>query len=589
MKARITLPTLVMAIFFLFSFGLDAQDWSQIGSFEGVEIVSFHSNEAGYDFAFINQSRQYYRRHKDESDWSPLNIPLALSNIDKIKIGKGGNIYIYSTGFEEWYASPDNGDTWEVMVNPFPFENIGFLEDMGNGVMFITNTNKLYRSANNGESWAKVLTSDQSSPFNKIVTDPVSGEMFIYSGAIGQGSMVYNSTNGGINWNGIGLFSNVNDMVFHPSNGTLLIATNDGIKQRAPGTNNFELMQGQPNSEGVLKIQFLPSGRLVALDKETFFYGDAFYSDDEGSSWTKVDEGESNSISNFHLTPFGEILGFRQGIVCSKDNGENWALDMVGINHGVIYDYCENDAGVWFAASNSGVFRSFDEGQSWQRINRNFTLGLPEIEVNGNGHLYIYYSGELLISEDNGDSFAAFSAPELGLINTSNSFNGRRKKFKVHPSGALLVLVQGEMVRSVDNGVTWDSSPCISGAWGINLTIDGTIVIANNMSLSISNDVGATWSTQSRPADTFWSSDKFYVFNDGLISFSHQAFSQTKLYQTTDFGATWVEEDIPSSSGSFYDNYFVNDANFLFKPYGYSIQFSADRGKELVEISFEFL
>ena len=573
MQTRFTLPFLFF--FFLLNTGF-AQEWQELGLLEGAEQVTVLSNEAGYNFMHVQVTGEYFRRHKDDSAWELIYIPDYLDGPFRIKVGQGSNLYAFKWGNQEWNISTDNGDTWETMEHPLPMTVINLFEDLGDGTLIVANTNKIYRSADGGESWELVFTATQSAGYEKFTTHPITGEHFVFSKTASQGAMIYSSANDGITWSTYAIVPNINDMAMHPATGQLYLATDEGVKNQLPGEANFSLMNEQPTDLGVLKLDFLPSGRLMTIEKTGNFFGDAYFSDNSGITWQKVASPESTSLANFQVTPSGEIFGFRQGLVCSRDNGETWELDMEGVNNGLVYDHAETATGIQFVASNTGVFRSYDGGQSWERITRNYSRAIPYVEVDANDRLYIYRQNRLLISTDEGGSFTEIDGPEIGYIFNLGEL---APKFTIHPSGTFFVLGREEVFRSADNGLTWTASPCPANSWGIQTTGNGTLVIGGVSSFMVSEDNGETWATRQYPTGTSPEANNFFVFKDGLITFIHSDFTDHRLYKSPDFGITWTFEDCSHGPVNDHTNFFINDANYLFIPGVHNLlKYSVDRG-----------
>ncbi|MEO1258199.1 MAG: hypothetical protein AAFZ15_05355 [Bacteroidota bacterium] len=568
--------------FFLLNAGLFAQEWQELGRIEGAEQVTLMANDAGYNFAYIPATREYFRRHQDEIAWEPLEVPGFIAGPYYFNVGHGSNLYSYNFVDEEWSTSPDNGDSWEVMEFQLPIVTIELFKDLGNGRMILMDVNKIFLTNDGGETWEKVFTATQSAGFDKFVIHPVTGDYFVFSGAASQGAMIYTSSDAGATWTVFSILPNINDMTLDPESGLLYCATDEGIKRQVPGEGNFVLLEEQPVDIGVKRMDFLSTGRMMAVEKQSSYFGDVYFSDDTGGSWHKVAALEASQIGNFQVTPAGEIFGFRQGLICSKDHGATWQLDMDGINFGQIYDFAETTAGVQFVASNTGVFRTYNGGQSWERITRNFSRAIPAVEVDANDRLYIYRQNKLLVSDDEGDTFTEVDGPEIGYI---YNYGEQMPKFLVHATGALFVLGKEEIYRSVDNGASWTSSPCPVESWGIQTTADGTIVIGHSSSFIVSQDVGETWSTQQTPNGTAPDANNFYVFKDGLITFVESSSQGLFLYKTEDFGMTWTSEQCTNNISSTARNFAINEAHYLFIPnFTATVKYSVDRGNHWLHL-----
>ncbi|MEZ4930922.1 MAG: hypothetical protein R2788_02165 [Saprospiraceae bacterium] len=578
MKLRLTLPILFIIQFFFFTTGLHAQDWQQLGRLQGSENVTVQSNEEGYVFASLAGFQKIYRKHKDEDTWQPLAIPEQL-DFNNITIGAGSNLYVYDFMEFEWWMSPDNGDSWQMMTDPLPGYQVDLILDLGGGTMLSSDGYRVHKSNNEGQTWQEVISVVQSFGFIKMVVDPVTGAIYLPAPTASTGSIILRSFDEGNNWEAIIYDGQFHDFNVHPVTGAMMIATHDGILTSNDDGLTWVAYGTPPNpnaiTPSVRSFVFTEAGRVVALKTPSTLESSVFLSDDDGLSWTPVQDEESFQMKNLHLTKHGELLGYRQGIVSSQDDGQSWSLEMQGINHGLVYDYCENADGVAFVASNSGIFRSTDNWVSWEMIHRNPTNILPEIEMNAAGDLYVLYDKRLLISTDDGNSFVQLDAPEVNPVPNQNA---TYPKFKLHPSGALFSLHLFKIYRSLDNGISWSESTMPFNCAGLMIDDNGNMVAHNNNLVAHSTDIGETWATNSLPDFNTTVSNSFYFLKDGQLVYIHGN-SPSQIYSSADFGATWSVADCPNCYTWSLSNHCVTDENYIFSRADIGqVRFSIDRG-----------
>ena len=563
-------------LLFFISNSIKAQEWAQLGSLEGVEAVEFLSNETGYVFANLWEIKEVYRKHKDESEWKLLAIPTEVI-FNRLVIGSGSNLYLYDLGKNVNWMSPDNGDNWQQMSYPFPTPNTQFMQDFGDGEILVTDGYFVHKSMNGGQIWQEVLSVIQSFGFIKIANDPLSDAIYLPASLATSGSLIYKSVDQGTTWDTITVDVQLLDFHINPNNGDMMMATSEGILSSGDEGLSWQAYGSQPDQNGLPSVQafgFTSTGRLMAQKSVLSEPGNLFYSDDEGEIWIPVMDDEALKINDLHITPQGQIYGFRQGVVSSNDDGVNWKLDMEGINHGAVYDYVENENGVAFVASNSGIFRSLDGGNSWQRIHRNPTIIMPHIEMNDAGHLYLLYDQQLLISTDEGESFQSFDAPE---VDNTPSEMVTYPKFRLHPSGALFILNLFQTHRSLDNGLTWEVSDMPFRCAGLLIDDNGNLVAHNNQSVVYSTDVGNTWATNDFPDFNISVSNNFYLFDDGEIAYVYG--NPNQLYTSTDFGSSWSSTECSDCLALGLVNHFVTDHHAIFSiANSNQIRFSIDRG-----------
>ena len=577
MQKLFTLTTFLTVFFFFTPISTNAQDWLQLGNIEGAETLEISSNDAGFVFAYVSEGRKIYRKHKDEVFWQPIELPTIIV-FGNITIGSGSNIYLYDLVEMAWWNSPDNGDTWQISPTQFPSIQTDLIKDLGNGIMLSTDGFYVHKTVDGGQTWQEVLSVTQSFGYLKIAVDPFSGDIYLPATTASSGSLIYKSTDDGDNWENILIDDRFTDFNINPNNGNLMMATEDGLFSSGDGGTTWDSFGNQPDQNGspaIHKFGYTPSGRIIAHKITAQLEGNLYYSDDDGMTWSPILQEESISIKDLHITQTGGIYGFRQGIVSSKDGGINWSMDMKGIDQGIAYDYAENAGGVAFIASGEGVFRSSDQGASWEMIHRNPTTKMPHIELNDAGDLYVLYTKQLFISTDNGETFQQLDAPEVDSAPYSYV---TYPKFKVHPSGALFILNLFEIYRSLDNGLTWTASDMPYNCAGILIDDNGNIVAHNNQSVAYSTDIGDTWQINDFPDFDISVSNNFFLFGDGELAYIFG--NPTQRYTSTDFGETWSSFDCPGCFASGNINHCIAQNDFVFtSTTSTKIRFSIDRGQ----------
>jgi photosystem II stability/assembly factor-like uncharacterized protein len=102
------------------------------------------------------------------------------------------------------------------------------------------------------------------------------------------------------------------------------------------------------------------------------------------------------------------------GIYRSVDNGDSWQPVNTGLTNLTIQDIVITPNNHVFAATWSGVFRSTDQGLSWTLMNTD-AVEVIALATNENGHLFAgTYGSGVYRSTDEGDSWRAVNS---GLAN----------------------------------------------------------------------------------------------------------------------------------------------------------------------------
>jgi len=149
-------------------------------------------------------------------------------------------------------------------------------------------------------------------------------------------------------------------------------------------------------------------------------YQGLFRSIDNGENWIKLDSHNDSitCVLSILIAKNNDVFVGTSvnGIFLSNNNGDNWTA----INNGIppsssksTYALARNQNGYLFSGiRGKGVFRSSDYGNNWSQIN----VGLSNwyvysLESFDNGHVYAGTESGLFFSENNGDSWIKLNIP----------------------------------------------------------------------------------------------------------------------------------------------------------------------------------
>jgi hypothetical protein len=196
--------------------------------------------------------------------WVSLSLPFGPLMIRPIVFNAAGDLFIGSIRSDETlggvYRSSDNGETWiqtglpDSLFGPTGGANVLAINSIGH--IFAGTGFGVYRSLDNGDTWTQMNNGFQGLAGGPIVEalaiNPVNGDIFCAILVDG----VYRSTNNGDTWT-------LTDLT-NPNISSLVINTNGEIFAAS-----YSFNPQQP-SEGV------------------------FYSNDHGSSWSRINDGLSD-------------------------------------------------------------------------------------------------------------------------------------------------------------------------------------------------------------------------------------------------------------------------------------------------------
>ena len=283
------------------------------------------------------------------------------------------------------------------------------------GVIFTTVDSGVFRSTNNGQAWQKVLSGFGISYPSITAQIDSHGTIFAINQRQAGSGFLYRSTDNGAHWDSLGEHGSVlgispGDILFQGythSASPIYRSTDDGDTwTQVPGIDTVG------NLLYPLCFAFSPAGNLFAGSLASMVGVER--SIDSGNTWVSFHEG---------LPSAGQTQG--------QDGG----VRILGIN----------SAGTIFAATDSGLYRSTNNGESWSEIDHGLPLTiryyqynpvtggiyplyiLPEVNAiacNSAGHVYIGYGRGVFYSTNNGDTWIPFTQDEtMNISMTALAFD----------------------------------------------------------------------------------------------------------------------------------------------------------------------
>ncbi len=327
-------------------------------------------------------------------NWSEKNNTLSNVNImtvacigDSIIAGTYGSGVNVSTDFGESWTERSNGIT-DLFIEKFSIIN--------NQIWVITKSGKLFISGDIGKNWY-VLANKSIKIKDKVYQLTVNNNILY---ACGDKSNLYYSTNEGNTW-----FSEKID-VSESSIYSILIEenkffaiTNKGFHRSLDNGNNWEYIKEFKSSKSLIS---LANNIIVGT-----WYGDIYFSSDDGNSWIARDYGlpitfycKMISVSDKIITCFGN----GGGIFISSDMGLSWIKKDSGII-GSVHLLSEAGNNILAGSSWTGIYISKDFGNSWNESSYGITnKQIKSIAVWGDIYLIATEAG-MFITYDEGDSW----------------------------------------------------------------------------------------------------------------------------------------------------------------------------------------
>ena len=273
------------------------------------------------------------------------------------------------------FYSEDNGKSWDKAETVFTGLVIDFVycED-GSILAAIFGNNGIHRSTDGGKTWP--INHLSTKKIYTIEKDPLGN---IYAGTESLLGNIYKSTDNGNNWQSVHTVpqvsgsNRVSDIIYNTVTNTLFAGYNHYIYRSTDQGEEWEILtNGIGDADNIRSMTFDKNGNIFAGSVEQ---GGAIYlSTDNGDSWVNMDTSQTfGDIINVSLYDMLAIENYllvatQAGVAKSTDMGQSWEFITNGLTSQFVIDFAyDSTTNTIFAANQrAGIFISTDYGDSWQ-------------------------------------------------------------------------------------------------------------------------------------------------------------------------------------------------------------------------------
>ncbi|HMZ22773.1 MAG TPA: Ig-like domain-containing protein, partial [Blastocatellia bacterium] len=304
--------------------------------------------------------------------FKPFNNSLTNTDIAALALngtnlfaGTGGlGVFLLTNNVQSWAEANTGLAEEDKLINAVAVNGATLLAGtLGRGVL---------RSLDHGQSWTKANAGLPPSPsvqgFAQLGAN-------LYLGAFGQG--VFRSADNGASWSAANAgLSNLFVNTLRTQGAALWAGTDGGVFRTADGVN---WSSAGLSNQRVLSLGASADGSVLLAGTNG---GGLFRSTNNGQTWTPATAGLSNqvilalTVGNDGATLFAGTDG---GVFRSTDQGASWNAVNTGLPAGLSVRTFAVSGGKLYAGSFLGVFLTEDGGASWRQIN----AGLLDIRVGG--------------------------------------------------------------------------------------------------------------------------------------------------------------------------------------------------------------
>jgi photosystem II stability/assembly factor-like uncharacterized protein len=544
--------------------------WTRLGP-DGGSIVAL-AVDASTGVVYAATSSTLFRSADDGESWAPAadRDPWnALAGIRTVAAA-GGVVYV-GTSYDGIWRSTDGGATWRSITAGLgsasrPFVETLLVDPHRSERVWVTTSAGLFVSSDHGESWSVRSESLPTGPSTVDVgVDAATGQIYAttYNG-------LFTSTDDGASWSTT-TCDRCTRLLVDPQRPGTLYATGRTVQRSRDGGSTWERIKA-PRGAGNLLLLGVHAGRLF-LGVRSYVNGNprdrAFWSDDGGDhlvpaarqpaeSSLSVLAGGSSAL--FLGSPGNAGPG---GVFRSLDEGETWDAASAGLSTRWIESVAVDplQPGVLYAKAADHLFKSLDDGESWQ-------LGLPSpnVQMYGSGEVLadpivagrVWLAAFYLYRSDDGGAHWK-TTPRLLSIDVlapdprtrggmwAGGFNGLYAS--VHGTAWRPVKVSASERLGVLDVAVDPQDPRVVWAAGFGSTREG-VGLGGRLYRSI--DGGSTW--QRRDAGLPIDASNGMVSSVALDPAQPDtafAAAGPGLFRSRDGGATWQGLTLPESAGEF--------------------------------------
>lgn len=346
------------------------------------------------------------------------------------------------------FKSTDRGESWVLAINGLPSNaSIQALGKDAENLYASIYQNGIFQSSDMGESWF---------PLNAGIEN-----LTFYNFQAQDGNICAGEANGGIYF-----LSDTDTFWKNVSNGISGIQFQDFVfydsKIYAAGDNLYESSNYGETWESIqIDGMTLKGIESIGIKNNTFYVANSegvFLSKDELQTWEKTSLNVGASITNIDTTENKVYLTSSVGrIFYTEDDGSNWSV----INNPLTNKFANSTLFLGddiYMSADDGLFRSMDSGKAFFRVNNdnvwtdsNSGLTNHQIVSLATNSDYLFAGTEsqgIFVSANSGDSWEVANVG-LEALNSDNITN-------ILPLGDRVILsTKGPLYESVNNGRSW--------------------------------------------------------------------------------------------------------------------------------------
>ena len=336
-----------------------------------VRAIAIDPNDASYILA--GGLTGVHRSEDGGASWKKLS---EHENVESLAIDPRTRDRIYVGTWRQGWRSDDGGKNWTHIANGMVLDTDMFaitINPSNPDNIWVSTCGWVYNSENRGDKWTRYRDGFKNRRIHTVDIDPSDETaQTVYAGSVAG---LYRSTDNGKSWAPVSSEDLViNSVVMHPKRPKRLILgiEGDGVYVSHDDAKTFERRSSGLHNLRVTSIVADPveKERVWAAVAYAGPSSGIYRSDDAGRNWVRANAKSIPEVLSLVVTPDAEprfIAGTESGFFWSND-GKEWAQSAPVHLPARVNKIVRFNATRSFAATSEGVFTTRDGGKEWYRL-----------------------------------------------------------------------------------------------------------------------------------------------------------------------------------------------------------------------------
>ncbi len=490
----------------------------------------------GSDTIYGTLNSGFTRSTNNGTSWS---TPVIVDYVTDMAVAPNGYIFL-SENQKKMSRSTNKGTSWTIVGNGINETSCNTVMTTSSGTVLAGTAKGIYRSTNNGDGWTKVAGSTELTGDSSIVAMATYDGNTLYAFTrtmllSPERGYAFRSTNDGVTWtkgtNSLDTASIYEAVV--TSGGMIVLRTSSGVRGSSDGGNTWSALGFYNNS--MYDVAVGPSGEIFATISGSNKPSTMYKTTNNGAAWVSINLPYDNKAT-IAVGKNGNIFIGQDQMYRSTDGGATWKglpLGYPNVTHMTESPKHE----LFFTAGGSayqGLYRSSDFGMTWKPMNTG-VVGVPIVGFHADT-IFVgddYYQSTVYRSTDDGATFQKI-ADNTGL-------GGYAQKILGTSFNSILIGASNGIYRSKDHGKNWQKVFNSGAIIALRQTASGTLYAVRQWSgdgVYRSDDSGSTWQ-QKMSGISFPLVRSFDIAPNGDLFVGDEG----GMYRSTNNGDAWVRID----------------------------------------------